>query len=351
MKFKRLIACVLAFVTVCSGGCISVHAAKTVTYNTLDSIAEDLDIFKTISSGTISAVKVGDTWYYQFARKGQTTVRIKATAFMTTPKNTHLEKDNCALNDSLAKQSNHNYDRICYYNTMTATKGYHYTTYSTSMYRLRLEVGGASDEFTTKCELTHGVRFTYNTKVQRRTVDFEAGLPKEPRNVYSAYVTPSTAVQYMDALKRTSSVGELVPTATVSVTNTGKNNLYLSRYTVSGKGNASTSDSGVKGLIDLVYSTGSLGKSVVTAVVTPNFFSVAGAFKSLADMDMGRLAKTSKQYNTGKELALSINKRYVYKTAYTSPIKLSKAGDWMQVVTKCNTSISDAKFNVVFSFK
>lgn len=335
MIFKRMLAFIMVFVMVLSIGSIPALASSTVTYNSLDAIKEDLNIFKTIANGTISPVKVGNTWYYQFTRPGYSTVRIKASAFMTVPKNSNLTADNKALNSSLSSLSRQNYSRICYYYTMNSSKSVSYTTYKTSIYRFKLVAGGSNDEFTTSCDLTHGVSFTYTTKVPKTATDYGTS-----RKGYSSYVTPSTVQHYAAALKRSSSVPAITPTMTIKVTNTGSNNVNLSKYTVSGKGNAA---SNVKGLIDIAYSAYSLGKNVATQ----RYFS---AFKTLLNLNMGKLTKTSKQYNTGKEILLSQNRRFVYQSEFTSPIRLSSGGDWTQVVTKCSAAIGNAKFSVNFSF-
>ena len=58
---------------------------------------------------------------------------------------------------------------------MESQSGVHYDTYTTSMYRFKLEVQGKTDdEIILRTELTHYVTFTYSTKVKRISGDFEA---------------------------------------------------------------------------------------------------------------------------------------------------------------------------------
>ena len=193
MSFRRIVCVTLVLITLVSISSIGVSAASycvNMRFNSLDDIKEDLTVFQTIAEGKITAVKINKVWYYQFTKSGSR-VQIKASAFMTQPKNTNLKKDVDALNSQLKKDSTENYTRICYYNTMTAKKNSRYTTYTTSMYRFKLSALGGYDSLIAGCDLTHFVTFTYNTKV----LEDKYGLVATKK-----YVTPSTSNEYVAAL-------------------------------------------------------------------------------------------------------------------------------------------------------
>lgn len=120
----------------------------------------------------------------------------------------------------------------------------------------------------------------------------------------------------------------------------GNKYLYLAKYTIAGKGSASSNG---KELVNLLFSTIQLGKDIVLADYT-------GMIGEVLNFDMDKLGTLSKDYNTGLESYLSKNKKYVYKTIYKSPIKLPKKEDCVQIESQCNKLIEDAKFHVSFSF-
>lgn len=323
------------------------YAIDCVTYNTLDEIEENLDVFKTISKGGISAIEVDGVWFYQFTRAGYSTVRIKASAFSTFPSNSYLAADNYALSTN----SNDNSSRICYYDNMKYQSNGHYDTYTTSMYRFKLEVQGLTDdEITLQANLTHHVAFTYNTKVRRIPGDFEAGMPSQ--GITDFYVTPSTRMQYEAALQRTSSVKEITPKMTLEITNTGDNAVCLSTYTLCGKGKSSESLN-----VNDYVSVAAAAETIIGSAKKPTIGSlealvnIIGGFKTA-------FAKESGIYNTGKSTALSsTGSNPTLKVQYESPIILTNIGDWVQVTTKlssskfsANSNGTNTKFEVTFSF-
>lgn len=345
---QRMWSLMLALVLIISPlATTKAYATDCLTYNTLDDIEENLDIFKTISKGSISAINIDGIWYYQFARSGYSTVRIRASAFSTSPNNFYLQADNAAL----TRTSNDNNSRICYYNSMESQSGVHYDTYTTSMYRFKLEVQGKTDdEIILRTELTHYVTFTYSTKVKRISGDFEAGLPSGAFTDF--YVTPSTRMLYESALQRTSNVKEITPTMTLEVTNTGDNAICLSTYTLCGKGKSSTS----LNVNDYIRVAAAV-ESVIEKATRPTI----GTLEALVDL-IGNvktaLIKDSKGYNTGRSEMLSKSgNNPVLQVEYVSPVALINKGDWVQVTTKLNSSKfrtnlngTDAQFKVTFSF-
>ena len=352
---KRSIAFCMALAFIFSFSATTAFAAKkTVTFNTLDEITEDKDIFKTISEGKINAVKDGKNWYYEFSRKGQQTVRIKTTAFSTKPKNTYLKADNDSFIKNLKKNSATYYDRICYYNTMSSSKQKNYTGYTVSMYRFKLEAGGEGDEFLTRAELTDFVTFNYYSKVVDDKSSLESGgkKPSSSNNVSinpnDKYVTPSNSSQYLAALKRHSTVKSITPIIDVAVSNTGKNSNYLSSYEFSGKGKESSS----KGSIESVFALAELGKSAAACTVKKTLSDCGEAFKSAAEvMKTVKYDSKSQKYNTGYKYPLSKDNKPDYRERYTPPIVLSNKGDYAQIITFAGKDIGNAKLEVSFSFK
>ena len=345
---QRTLSLTLAFVLAVSVlTTTKAYAVDYLTYNTLDEIEENLDVFKTISKGNISAIEIDGVWYYQFSRSGYSTVRIKASAFSTSPSNSYLTVDN----DALTRNSNDNYSRICYYNDMKYQSGIHYDTYATSMYRFKLEVQGKTDdEIILQTNLTHYVAFTYTTKVRRVPGDFEAGMPSV--GLTDLYVTPSTRMQYEAALQRSSRAKEITPTMTLEVTNTGDNAICLSTYELCGKGKSSTSLN-VNDYINVAFAVG----TIVNGARKPEI----GALEALVNLIGGAktaLMNDSEGYNTGKSTALSkAGNNPTLKVEYVSPITLVNTGDWVQVTTKLSSSKfspnsdgTNAQFKVTFSF-
>ena len=334
-------------------------ANNIVTCKTLDAIPEDLEIFKTIRDGRISAVKSGGNWYYQFTRSGQKTVRIHVNAFQTKPANGNLDKDNAALNANLKKDLKHNWDRVCYYNTMDSqwnyVNGNKFKVYHVDMYRLVLQVGCTDMDFTTRCTLTHGVSFSYSTKVLATT---NSGYTVPSRD-YSTlperyrYVEPSTADQYLRALSRSTAVCKLTPVMEVAVENTGKRDTELSKYYVVGEGNAATTAKELRGLINVFSAAGKLGAMFFNPEATFVKWTAAAFGFATSLEDMASLKKDGKRYhtNTGEAQWLSRNNKHIYGTVYTSPIKLESGGNWIQIETRFNTELENGMMHVGFSFR
>jgi len=353
MKLKQILSLFLIIVTLFSVCSMPTSAAKILRYDSLDAIEENLDVFKTISKGSISVVSYKKNWYYQFSRKGYDTVQIKVTAFSTQPKNKYLANDNAAL----TKNCNDNYSRVCYYNTMSTremsqgkTTDNLYTTYdlyTTRMYRFSLETQGMThDEVTLKCKLTHGVRFEYHEKVPATFRRMYAGKTI----ALGTLVEPANAQEYMKALKRSSDVDPIVPTASLSVKNTGTNNVCLSTYTLCGVGDSST-----KLNVNSLISVASATKSVLTAASAKNPVGVFVALTKLIGGTKTVLTKESNQYNTGESTALTkYGQNPVLEVIYKSPITLASTGDWFQVTTNLNkskfSSKTNATFKIAFSF-
>lgn len=345
---QRILSFPLLFALLVSGlATTRVYAVDCLTYNTLDEVEENLDVFKTISKGNISAINEDGVWFYQFTRSGYSTVRIKASAFSTFPSNSYLAADNHAL----TMNSNSNSSRICYYNDMKCQSNIHYNTYTTSMYRFKLEVQGLTDdEITLQANLTHHVAFTYNTKVRRIPGDFEAGMPST--GITDFYVAPSTRMQYEAALQRTSTVKEISPIMTLGITNTGDNAVCLSTYTLCGKGKSSESLN-----VNDYIRVAAAAETIIGSAKNPTIGSlealvnIIGSFKTA-------FSKESGIYNTGKSTALSkAGSNPTLKVQYKSPIILANIGDWVQVTTKLSSSKfstisngTNTQFEVTFSF-
>ena len=324
---------------------ISVKAASCKTFNTLDEIEENLQVFKTISTGDISAEKINGSWYYKFSRKGADTIFIKASAFSQEPKNNYLTKDNQAL----TKAAIENEDRICYFNRLNKKTSLDYDKYTVDMYRFLLEVEGyTSDQIVVKCELLNFVSFTYCSKVPSYVVEYG-------RQIGSAkYVAPSCASEYKAALTRSSAVSPITPELELTVSNTGDNNCCFSSYTLCGLGNASTSN--INELISVASATNKTIKAAST--IKKNPISCLVSLISLIGNTETLLNKNSKQYNTGKTTALTKKGgNPVLKVHYISPITFENTGDWLQITTYLHGSQFSSKengvnaaFDIQFSF-
>ncbi len=311
------------------------NAASYVICNSITDIPENIDVFNTIAKGSISAVKANGTWYYQFKRSGYQTVRIKCTAFSSGFTNRHLPYDNKTLNKCLAQNSNTNHDEICYYHTRTSRDFAKYKVYTTSMYRFRLGVqAGDKNHVKVKSNLLNSVQFTYQDKVIGG------------RGYGSYYMKPVLSLHYLKALKRTTNVDSIQPVITLQVDNNKKGTAYLSTYSLSGKGEAKTSTN-VTNCISVVYSA---SKALATAA-TGNYVSGFVSLSSIVQKARTFLSKTSSQYNTGESITMTRGEKYIISTKLNSPIRVSKAGDWVQYELNLGGSRKGATFTVNFAFK
>ncbi len=343
-SFSRRIALTMAmiFVFTLLPVASSAKAASCKMYNRLDEIEENLQIFKTISTGSISAEEANGSWYYVFSRRGADTVYIKASAFTKTPSNQYLSKDNRAL----SKAALTNYDRICYYTKMDKEKNPNYDQYTIDMYRFLLEVDGfTSDQIVLKASLTHFVSFTYCTKIPF----IESGRTK---NAFDLYIEPTNAYEYTLALKRSSIVNAVTPELDLTVINTGDNSCCLSSYTLCGLGNASKSIN----VNDYISVATSASESIIAAV-TMNPSGLVSLISLIGNVKTS-LLKESKQYNTGMVTPLTKRgKNPVLRVHYVSPIRLEKIGDWVQFTTYLHGSqfsskkkAINASFEISYSF-
>ncbi len=295
-------------------------SAATLSYETFDEIKEDLNVFKTIRDGKISVVEKKDKYYYQFKRSGYDTIHINAKAFCTPTKNAYLAEDNKVLTKWV--NAGVNEDRICYFTRVTKndTGG----GYGIIFCRFLLEAQGRREsEIVLKCKLTHAVAFLHRSEV---------------------YMNP---IQ----LKRFTGNGlfDITPVITVEITDPGDNDVCLSNYDICGTGNASTNEN--------LNSYVKIGKAVWNTVKSKDVISAMFALTELVGTSKTTFTKNSKQYNSGEMLMLSKGKTRVLKAQYTSPIKLTKTGDWVQIKTYFDKSRvsqkksgQDAMLKVSFSF-
>lgn len=350
---KRLltIALVLTFcVSMIGSFGVNVYAASIRTYSTMDAIPEDLNVFNTMAKGTISAVNVSGQWYYQFTRTGYDTIRVRASAFASTSyTNAYLADDNAALTKAInSTTSTNNETRINYFvsskkSTKVVLTNQNVDVFTTTRCRYELLVlAGTSDEIKLKSTLTNYVCFTYSSKVEP--------IPY----IYPDYdyVTPSNAAEYVEALDRSLTLSEITritPNIELSITNTGDLGVYLSDYTVSGKGSATTGIN-VSDLISVGYAATKLA-----ALATPSFSILYNLFNLIKDVAV-LTSPSSTNYNTGLYEPLSLGNVFVYKAKFISPIKLKKGGDCFQTLINLANIKSGysgrgtANFQVNFSF-
>ena len=342
-RFISFFLTLAMFISIIAFTAVPASAASCITFNTLDEIKEDLQIFKTITGGTISAVKMNSAWYYRFTRTGADTIYIKASAFTGTPTNKYLEEDNRALSN----HSTSNWERICYYDRQSKKIGMNYDTYTTYMYRFRLEVLGMSNaKITTKCTVLHFVSFSFQTKIPYALNGYtNVGSPTVNP---PSYVEPSTATGYVNALKRTANVNPITPTINLKVSNTGKNKICLTEYRLCGLGDAS-----LKVNVNDLISVGTSVKNTIVALagISKNAIKPLVSLVSLIGNVTTMLNYDSQIYNTGEANKLTVGgQNPTLEAQYKSPIKLTKINDWMQVDTYLNAPQTKAAFAIEFSF-
>lgn len=353
-KLKRLFCISLIAALLCNVPMLQAFAAANkYQYDSLDAIAEDVDVFRTLRSGAISVEKIKTTYYYKFTRSGYTPVFIKCSAMESTAAaNSYLKDDNKALTKLLNEPDTG--DRVCYYLTRSKEKGKNFDTYTSSRYRFELGVVGLEPtKITTTCKLTSSLKFVYTSKVRVGLGDSvrlaTAKNTTERTKLLESYVTPANAWEYREALTRYDSAPEITPTVNLSIANTGENAVLLSQYKLTGKGIADTKIN-VNKLVNIGFKAASLAAKAKVSL---------GAAKSLYDVfnDINTLVKDkSERYNTGELITLSKKGNYVYTANYTSPIKLKESGDFLQVETYIGNKSQNvigkgkAQFSLSFSF-
>lgn len=157
-----------------------------VYYSTLDEIPENVNIFRSIRTGTITHTKFASgNWYYRFFEEGYPEVYIKESAFMSAqPKNDYLVEDNRQLsqnckNAAVKDEATGEWwsvKRVCYYRTTSLRDDTPYSenrtyVYTQSMYRLELNANASSNhhEIVVDAKLTSGVTFDYNARTSKLT--------------------------------------------------------------------------------------------------------------------------------------------------------------------------------------
>lgn len=339
-------------------------SAAPKVYTSFDEIDEDINIFRTMARGSVSAQKDGaGEWCYVFSRRGYSDVWIRASAFMaTSAKNNYLAADNAALtlrlNGEKAADGSEliaNGGRVCYiWNTRKRTETApgsrnKYDVYSISRYRLEFEVIGANNDYITlKCNLSNRVTFEYSSKVP---VDF-LDRAFYRKNSDDEYVTPDNAYEYEKALTWSETAPGIIPVTEISITNTGDGAATLSSYEVRGYGEFDKKVD-LRSLISVLSTAASLASS---SAVT-----LTGGLKSLSSIVSGvssLSAANKKEYVSPRvDMPLSMGEA-VYKAVYESPFKLSSPDDFFDVRTNIGNPLSKAgmgkkgaQFKVGFSFK
>ena len=331
-QVKRAFAMLLCMVMVLSL-CVVYAVADDVpiygVYETLDAVPEDFKIFRSIRTGSCRYDGYGD--YYEFYETDFPKVRIKRSAFMTTPTNDYLKADVNALSRNWGTLGGTS--RICYYKTMTVKQSlqslngssnmYTHDLYTVSMYRLELRVDSTnSKEIEVEAKLKSGVTFEYDTgKANYQALTKKNMLP-------------------------------LKPVPKVKISNSSQD-VHWEGYTLEGHG-PSCDDSDLLDVANSFSSINSCREDVVAVFAAPEVSlalkAVVGC--SLAIRDVAEIAKdaVTQQYSSG----------YTHRVVYNSPLtvfppaKLASSSDYFKVRFNLNTNSYDrskTNFTVEFDFK
>ncbi len=330
--------------------------AASVT--TIKSFSKDLVLNKTqydtLRTGTISATKLSDGWYYVF-KKGSTELRVKATAFSGTVANSSFSKVNKQLTAGVNSTDGIWHDENYIYKARNGkankqgtyadfkrlkTSNVTINIYNTYFSSLTLSAKRNGTFIDLQCKANNHVQFTYNDKINVRN-----------RNE-SGYRAPKTQAECLKALVRTTGTvsKQLTPVFDLKVTRPGDNRVCLADKQYFGKGIANTSTN-VSSLISVGVSTVKLAKSATFTGGLKNLYSL---YK-----DVKKLSKNGSEYYTSSQdkikLSWKVNGKayYCYEEKSISPIKLQNNGDYFRseicLSKKPSTSGTKTVFSVTFS--
>ena len=300
------------------------------------------EYYDAMRKGKISAVKEKGVWYYKFVGD-HATVKVRVSAFAGDVENDYTEV-NANLTEGIMASGVPNVRNFTYKEQVSVTskkvttnsgrtvKRDTVTTYTTYFSYLSMTGSRVGTEMELTCKKNGHVQFEYSNKVNGKTW-FKNG-----------YITPSTAAQYVAALKRTTSNSishDLTPVFRVEITVPGTNCVTLNSAEYKGRGNLGKSVN-VLDLIDVATTTGKVTASMSTGKLPfDDLVSLAsGIGKILMVQDSEDYTSDDIVYLSGK---FNGKRRYCLKSEFTSPVGLKKGDDYFRVEVQLNKEPSTTK--------
>lgn len=348
IKTIRLFSLLLVVVMTMSLFPVQAFAATTEIVKTKLS---DLDfsnnnVWNTLKSGTKSAFKSNNQWWYKFT-KGSYVIKLPLSAFQMTQSNPQLAKANRTLTTACNNIQNKKSVIPYFTNSRRRETTISPAAYSTHIYRMQVEVQGETkDDITLKTSLLDKMTFTFYSQI----------LSQYNGGTGTTYVKPSTAKGYNAALARyvnTDDTPKIGPVFDIAETAIGTKKVSLSKFRMCGIGNASKNAK----LIDYLTVCTNLTK-LATSLASGNWLSAASSALSLGTISSSKLVPSSISVNTGEWFALSNGSIKTYATRFNldkngkCAFTISEKGDFAQYEIRLNTNRDKStKYQIAFSFK
>ena len=343
---KRVVAFVLCMVLTLSVMTVSASATSKNTPKVIENFGAKTEIrwehYDAMRTGKISAVKQKGVWYYKFEGK-KATVLVNVAAFSG-----EVENDFTKVNDSLTegvmasgvpnvrsftyKERVDASDRVVTTSSGRSVKRQTVKTYTTYFSYLTMTGSRLKTDIELECKKNGHVQFEYSDMVSGKAW-FKNG-----------YIKPSTAAQYVAALKRTTSdkiSTKITPVFKAEITVPGSNCVYF--YSVEYKGRGDLGKT--KNVLELIE------VAATTAKVTANMSTGKLAFEDLVSLASGMakvlMVEDSEDY-TSDDIIFLTGKfngkmKYTMKSEFTSPIGLRQIDDYFRAEVRVNEEFSTSK--------
>ncbi len=317
----------------------SADAKYSPTLGTLNNFNCNLNQaqYDALKNGTISVVKQGNSYYYQFLTKNKKALWVNPNAFMGGYKNDYTSV-NKTLTSGLAstksaRSTNYIYKKVkagSWDSITDIVKLYLYSSVSSSTLKFECSI---ADE---------PLRFSYTTRVKRlpSILDDTKGLP-------IGYCKVRTAADYRSVLKRyTKAEVEITPTFKVSLDNRGKKNLILKeyQYQTETKGYKNNTVKTVQQGIKVLSAFKTVAKTTTKLGIVENLYNLSKEFVGLFE--------TENKFNLSKPHKLSCDGLSVLSAQFASPFKLKVKNNYLYLLISLSDSFSSskgAKISVKFS--
>lgn len=316
---------------------------QTTHYHVGDITTSTYSILK---NGSYKAQKISGKWFYVFTYNKKT-LYMAASAFSGESSNEkQLSSVSSTLSDAVNKKASTSKTFICHKLTMDVGVGTSsatsddYDIYQWYIYKMTATAGiDTSEAMHAKCKYEDGFFIEFRTKINSNR------LSGSEWTYLDKYITPSSVKSYKEALYRNKSINGIVyPEFTVAVTEApaeyDKNsksyifNGYFTSYRMDGKGYAKKSLE-LENYVTM-YTTAEKIVSAVTAFVKPDV-AIAKAIYEFAGEGWDFYTKSNKytssaSYTSEKSDATIYDGKTIYrayKIKVKSPIRLQKAGDYI----------------------
>lgn len=317
--------------------------AKTDTL-TVNDFGENTNLewkyYDAMRKGKISAVKQKGVWYYKFTGQNAT-VLVKASAFAGKVEN-DFTKVNDTLTEGIMNDGKPVGMKFTYKDQLSVktqkvsgsakSRNDKITTYTT--YFAYLEVTGyrSDKHMELQCWKNGHIKFEYSDMVSGKAW-FKNG-----------YIKPSTAAQYVAALKRETAEKipvSITPVFNLEVTVPGTNCVVLNSVEYKGRGSLGKNVN-VLDLIEVATTTGKVTASMSTAAIPyDDLLSLAsGMHKILMVEDNEDYTSDDKIYLSGK---FNGKERKCLKVELVSPIALGQYDDYFRAEVWANKPFSTTK--------